>query len=710
LAFVGLALLLTAPSLPAQTAGDYRSVASGNWSSSSIWQTFDGSSWAAASSAPGTDGIANSITIQSSNLVTNDASATILAVVVSSGAQLIVPSGVVLTVNSGNNPSLDVFGKVVVDSGGQLVLSAGAYLNAEGPGINLDVYGSFANAGIYQDAGAIGSLGYSATNIVVEGGGIYHHNLDGGSVVTANWLTNSTCEIDGVVSDNVGVHNLGQPIWHFNWNCPGQKTSLFNQGTDGSLTNVQGNLNIMTAGPATAACYVRFHIAPNQVMRIGGDLSISNCQCYFGTVHTPADGTVPSLIYIGGNFIQGYYGQWRENNAHPYSNVDCILYLTDGAVHQFISSTAPYWRKSGSAYKGFTSVEQNSLVLGTNATFIMGTNIFNPWSFTNYSGSTLVLGDPNGIAIANDVGNLQPQWEGVDATWPVEGFNYFPSDATYLYSGSVAQYTGDGLPSTVANLTISNSAGVQVTDFYGNTSLVAVTNLLNIQLGTLDLQGSTPTISGLAGSGSVINGAVTMAESGLGLMPGTAGVAGILTFDSTLSFGTSTKSAFDLSGSVSAGNDQVILTGTGSVAANGATITINPLAPLAPADYMLFDVQGAGTVQSDFNHTPAWSGTPPSYAANYSVITSGKQVLLHYNSVVVLPVAVASFSIAPPSGGNCTMSYSGGAGSAFVLVASANVQAPLSSWTPVKTNTLSPGTFTIPISSAPVLFYRVRSQ
>ncbi len=35
-----------------QATGDYRSVASGNWSVAATWETFDGSNWVAAGSAP----------------------------------------------------------------------------------------------------------------------------------------------------------------------------------------------------------------------------------------------------------------------------------------------------------------------------------------------------------------------------------------------------------------------------------------------------------------------------------------------------------------------------------------------------------------------------------------------------------------------------------------------------------------------------------
>src|SRR5438046_629527 len=40
----------------AATSGDYRAVATGNWNSTSTWQTYNGSSWVAAGTTPTTSG------------------------------------------------------------------------------------------------------------------------------------------------------------------------------------------------------------------------------------------------------------------------------------------------------------------------------------------------------------------------------------------------------------------------------------------------------------------------------------------------------------------------------------------------------------------------------------------------------------------------------------------------------------------------------
>ncbi|MBK7854981.1 MAG: hypothetical protein IPJ79_08825 [Bacteroidetes bacterium] len=42
--------------LSAQTTGDYRTSATGNWSSASIWERYNGSAWVGASVAPSSAG------------------------------------------------------------------------------------------------------------------------------------------------------------------------------------------------------------------------------------------------------------------------------------------------------------------------------------------------------------------------------------------------------------------------------------------------------------------------------------------------------------------------------------------------------------------------------------------------------------------------------------------------------------------------------
>lgn len=75
-----------------------------------------------------------------------------------------------------------------------------------------------------------------------------------------------------------------------------------------------------------------------------------------------------------------------------------------------------------------------------------------------------------------------------------------------------------------------------------------------------------------------------------------------------------------------------------------------------------------------------------------------------YGAVTVAPTTIGKLL-------GTTLTYGGGAGSQFVLLQSSDVTAAMSSWKRVKTNTASPGTFTIPAvgASAPK-YYRVQSE
>ncbi len=67
-----LALLFLVVSFPmlAQVTGDYRSKATGNWSSASTWQIYNGTSWVNATSYPGQNSNVSTVTIGSGNTVT----------------------------------------------------------------------------------------------------------------------------------------------------------------------------------------------------------------------------------------------------------------------------------------------------------------------------------------------------------------------------------------------------------------------------------------------------------------------------------------------------------------------------------------------------------------------------------------------------------------------------------------------------------------
>jgi autotransporter-associated beta strand protein len=76
--------------IPGMQTGDYRSLTSGNWGSgavtTAIWETFDGNSWQATSTIPGSG--ANTVTIRAGHTVTLNATTAATNVVIENGAVL----------------------------------------------------------------------------------------------------------------------------------------------------------------------------------------------------------------------------------------------------------------------------------------------------------------------------------------------------------------------------------------------------------------------------------------------------------------------------------------------------------------------------------------------------------------------------------------------------------------------------------------------
>lgn len=69
-------ILILSTALKAQTSGDYRSVATGNWTSLSTWEYYNGTTWVAATSYPGQNANVSTVSIANGNLVTLNTSIT----------------------------------------------------------------------------------------------------------------------------------------------------------------------------------------------------------------------------------------------------------------------------------------------------------------------------------------------------------------------------------------------------------------------------------------------------------------------------------------------------------------------------------------------------------------------------------------------------------------------------------------------------------
>lgn len=198
------------------------------------------------------------------------------------------------------------------------------------------------------------------------------------------------------------------------------------------------------------------------ILNITGNLVISA-----GTLNCTNNGSRELTIYVGGNVtISG--GTITENG-----NYGEIIF--NGSGTQVFSKT------------GGTISNDIRFTVSTGSVLDMGTSVMDgsSGSFTLSDGAGLVTAHPQGISSSGNTGSIQ-----------VSGTRSFSTSADYTYNGTSSQVTGTGLPSSVRNLAVSNTAGVSLT------SSVAIDQTLNLASGSFSVGGNTLTLNGPAISGT----------------------------------------------------------------------------------------------------------------------------------------------------------------------------------------------------------------
>lgn len=467
------------------TTGEFRTAGSGNWNAVATWQRYNGSSWVAATAAPSnSDGI---ITIQNGHTVTVTAAVTADQIVVASGGTLNLNSGVTLTLANGAGNDLDVTG--IFKNAGTVTISAGAVIN-------------------YQS------------------GGKYQHNYSttGGAIPTATWNSNSTCEIIGYTNNNAAPTGLtGFP--NFTWNCPSQNQAI---SLGGAISSLTGNLNIVSTGSSTLT-----DATTNHTLAVGGNVTISGGTFYLGTKSSQA-----STFTVGGNFTQsgGTFTMATGSSGTGSMTVSGDFLLSGGTLSAMTGSNATgniillgnYTHSGGTLTVGGNSATVVNMMFqkggiqpfisgGTvsgnvdytvrsGSTLSLGSNIVSGRNFTLSAGAGLRIGSATGITSSGATGNIQ-----------VSGTRTFNTGADYTYNGSAAQVTGNGLPATVRNLTINNSANVTLTATVAASGIVTFTSGKLIT-GAFELQSTNTSTSSLAGysSASYVVGNLRRSVSGSG--------------------------------------------------------------------------------------------------------------------------------------------------------------------------------------------------
>ena len=426
-------------------AGAYRSRATGNWGKAGTWETYNGTNWVTASSSPSS--ASGNITVRSGHTVTVSGAA-----------------------------SAD---QCTIDQGGQVTVSSGqTWTIANGDGTDLTVNGTVVNSGTMTMTGTA----------VFSSGAIYQHSQNGGAIPTATWDAVSNCIITNVTNAVPGGLNPSGGFGNFTWNCTGQTSTLYlasnmtvkgnftvqstgvadhqdrslrmTNGTTGYTINVGGNFNVQS--PAT---FKMNNAAGSCVLNITGSLNIAGQST--GTtgfyLNSSSNSGSSAIVYLTGNLnvASGYLifsndggstsailnlagdfnhtGGYIQNTNTSNGYIGTINFCGTGM--QTFNSTGI----TASHRINFTVNNGAYLQMGSPSTIITGAG-----TFTLLSGATLGITSTNGITTTTTgaSGNIQ-----------VTGVRTYSTGANYIYNGTAAQNTGNGLPATVSNLTFDNTGG-----------------------------------------------------------------------------------------------------------------------------------------------------------------------------------------------------------------------------------------------------------
>ena len=294
-----------------QVAGDFRSIATGNFNLNTTWETYNGSAWVAAVAAPtaasGTITIQSPFTVSVSAILANSAT-----IVINAGGTLRTLIGIAFTnnvagivtnngtiINSASGATASIINNGTINNnltvtnngiftnnltfnnnaaGITTQVGAGAFTNAAAGTItNLGTITINATRTITNNGIIINSATITPTGTLTHGAGsFYRHSFSSavapnGTIPASTWNATSTCEILSCGNSGSAPTGLGQAFGHFIWNNTTQPIDV----------NFLGAMSMPTTGNFTLSSTNGFNIslvstAAGGATSIGGNFSITN--------------------------------------------------------------------------------------------------------------------------------------------------------------------------------------------------------------------------------------------------------------------------------------------------------------------------------------------------------------------------------------------------------------------------------------------------
>ncbi|MCB9296480.1 MAG: T9SS type A sorting domain-containing protein [Lewinellaceae bacterium] len=264
-------------------------------------------------------------------------------------------------------------------------------------------------------------------------------------------------------------------------------TTIYSGGAQTVTAETYGNL-VLSGGAAKTMPATTTTVAGNFTITGAGTSATAGA-----AINTTGNITIENGATFGGSsFTHNVGGNWTNNGTFT-SGTSTVNFNGTSAQTIGGSSTTSFSTLNITNTNATVTANQDLAVttaatVSSGATLNLGTNILSgAGSFTLNSGGTLGIGSADGITSGTTAsGNIQ-----------VTGGRTYDTGANYTYNGSGAQNAGDGLPSTVNNLTISSgTTTLNASTMVNGTLTVSSGATLSMASGTTTTLTNSPSIPG----------------------------------------------------------------------------------------------------------------------------------------------------------------------------------------------------------------------
>jgi hypothetical protein len=463
----------------------FRTVSNGNWNNPATWEISTDAAFT------------NPAPVSASTIGYGPNAANSLSILIRNNHQVAVTANVdadQLTIDNTVNSKLTIDSLIVFTLkdgvGNDLTLNANS---------RLEVKGTLINEGQIT--------GSAATTTTFAANSLYEHSQNGGLVPISTWDATSTLLFNKLTTTSPTA--LGAPTGGFGnivYNNPLQ-TADINLGLGTTL--IKGDFNVQSTGTGKLAL-----TGSAVTMTVNGNFNLS-------------DGIVGIMGYSGSsaaNFtLVGHFNQtggefnsvlntatgiqvftFAAGPNRNYSVTGVGTFNTLGRMNFVVNVGAEVTLQSSIDLVAGTGTSSNTRTFTNNGTLWMGANLITGGVFTAFTNTsaiatTLGVGHAEGIEFAGDFGNIRTASRAYGAA------------ANYVYNGTTAQVTGNGLhhatigTNTSTNLTINNTAGVTQQNAALTSVNIGVSGQLILANGTYNIGGATGVLNTLALNGAAIS-------------------------------------------------------------------------------------------------------------------------------------------------------------------------------------------------------------